>query len=223
MANVIMNQIIIFGGEGTGMMAAAALESQGKEVLGFLNDVVPKGGTIGKFKKFPVLGKMDEFNQWLGDPDVGFHVSIVGYMQKKQTFEKLKFLRLPEDRLVSVIAPSAIVQKDYCRLGNGVQFGNFAYLSVDTEVGDYSVLFSGAYVLHDTVLERFVHIGSNATVGANVLIKEAAFIGSNATVKEKVTIGRYSIVGAGTVVIRDVPDYSVVAGNPAKVIRRLDV
>ena len=55
-----------------------------------------------------------------------------------------------------------------------------------------------------------------------VLIKEAAWIGAGATILPGVCVGCHAIVGAGSVVTKDVPDYAVAVGNPAKVIRMLD-
>ncbi|MBW2608268.1 MAG: N-acetyltransferase, partial [Deltaproteobacteria bacterium] len=53
------------------------------------------------------------------------------------------------------------------------------------------------------------------------VVKQAASIGSNATIMCGITIGAGSIVGAGSVVIEDVPDEVIVAGNPARVIRKI--
>ena len=55
-----------------------------------------------------------------------------------------------------------------------------------------------------------------------ILIKEGAWIGAGATITPGVCIGKYAIVGASSVVTKDVPDYAVVVGNPAKVIKTLD-
>ena len=55
-----------------------------------------------------------------------------------------------------------------------------------------------------------------------VLIKESAWIGAGATILPGVCVGKHAIVGAGSVVTKDVPDYAVVAGNPAKIIKVLD-
>lgn len=55
-----------------------------------------------------------------------------------------------------------------------------------------------------------------------VWIKDYAWIGAGATILSGVSIGRYAIIGAGSVVTKDVPDYGVAVGNPAKVIRILD-
>lgn len=55
-----------------------------------------------------------------------------------------------------------------------------------------------------------------------VLIKEGAWVGAHAVILPGVCIGRYAIVGAGSIVTKDIPDYGVAVGNPAKVIRTLD-
>ena len=55
-----------------------------------------------------------------------------------------------------------------------------------------------------------------------VLIKEAAWIGAGATILPGVCVGKHAIVGAGSVVTKDVPDYAVAVGNPARVIKMLD-
>lgn len=55
-----------------------------------------------------------------------------------------------------------------------------------------------------------------------ILIKEFAWIGAGATILPGISIGRHSIVGASSVVTKDVPDYAVVVGNPAKIIKMLD-
>ena len=55
-----------------------------------------------------------------------------------------------------------------------------------------------------------------------VLIKEGAWVGAGSTILPGVTVGKYAIVGSDSVVTKDVPDYAVVVGNPAKVIKYLD-
>lgn len=55
-----------------------------------------------------------------------------------------------------------------------------------------------------------------------ILIQKGAWIGAGATILPGVSIGRYAVVGAASVVTKDVPDYGVAVGSPAKVIRMLD-
>ena len=55
-----------------------------------------------------------------------------------------------------------------------------------------------------------------------IIIKKGAWIGAGASILPGVTIGKYAIVGAGAIVTKDVPDYSVVVGIPAKIVKTLD-
>ncbi len=55
-----------------------------------------------------------------------------------------------------------------------------------------------------------------------VVIKESAWIGAGATILPGVCVGKHAIVGASAVVTKDVPDYAVVVGNPARIIKMLD-
>lgn len=57
---------------------------------------------------------------------------------------------------------------------------------------------------------------------SKVLIKKNAWIGMGATICPGVTVGAYAVVGAGAVVTKDVPDYGVAVGSPAKVIKYID-
>ena len=80
------------------------------------------------------------------------------------------------------------------------------------------------------VIEDNVMIAANVQIITNnhdpynlwILIKEYAWIGAGATILPGVCIGKHAIVGAGSVVTKDVPDYAVAVGNPAKVIKMLD-
>ena len=90
--------------------------------------------------------------------------------------------------------------------------------------------------------EGGITIGDNVLVGAHaklisnnhdpyeravllvkpVVIKEGAWIGAGATVLPGITVGKYAIVGADSVVTKDIPDYAIAVGAPAKVIKFLD-
>jgi len=57
---------------------------------------------------------------------------------------------------------------------------------------------------------------------SSTLVKYGASIGANATILPGITIGKFAMVGAGSVVTKDVPDYTLVFGNPAKIHGRVD-
>lgn len=64
--------------------------------------------------------------------------------------------------------------------------------------------------------------GGQPLVSKPILIKSGAWIGERVCILPGVTIGRKSIIGAGAVVTKDVPDYCIAGGNPARVIKKYD-
>jgi UDP-2-acetamido-3-amino-2,3-dideoxy-glucuronate N-acetyltransferase len=99
-------------------------------------------------------------------------------------------------------------------------------------VGDRVTIKCGVSLWDGVVVEADVFIGPNAcftndrrprsrqylTDFPQTLLKQGCSIGGNATTLPGVTIGRWALVGAGAVVTRDVPDYGLVIGNPARLV-----
>jgi len=70
------------------------------------------------------------------------------------------------------------------------------------------------------IVTHFLDVRINKYVRGKVYIKKGAYLGMNTLVVKPVTIGEGAVVGAGSVVTKDIPDYEVWAGNPAKFIRK---
>jgi len=216
-----MKKLVIFGGSGIGMIAASVAEDLGYyNVLGFLNDVFEKDALVGKFKKYPVLGKSEDYCKFINDPDVMFFVAYVGMQSEKSTFQKLESLDISDERWATLIHPTASIPKGMCSIGKGVLFTPQAQLSPDTTIGDNCILLGGSFVGHDSILDRFAHVATNAVVGANVHIGKAVHVGSNSTIREKVTIGSFSLIGSGAVVLDSFDEGSIIVGNPARLLRK---
>lgn len=114
-----------------------------------------------------------------------------------------------------------------CDFGNRVTFGKGVFInhsailsaSGGIEFEDGCMAAPGlriATINHDMNERHTIYTYGKVTV------KQNAWIGMNVTICPGVTIGKYAVVGAGAVVTKDVPDYAVVAGVPAKVIKMLD-
>jgi sugar O-acyltransferase (sialic acid O-acetyltransferase NeuD family) len=88
-----------------------------------------------------------------------------------------------------------------------------------SRLGEQCVLNTGAVLDHECVLGNGVHLMGGCAVAGQVSIGDFATIGTNATVLPGIRIGTGAYVGAGAVVTRDVPDYAVTVGSPARVIR----
>lgn len=102
-----------------------------------------------------------------------------------------------------------------------------------TQIGDNFEIFHGArgtVINPNTVIGNNVTVRQNTTIGAKGFhdsekcpqIEDNVTVGPNACIIGDITIGHHSVIGAGAVVVKDVPAYSVVVGNPAKVIKMLN-
>jgi len=96
-----------------------------------------------------------------------------------------------------------------CSIGAASSFGEFVLIN------------RGASIGHHAVLGRFVSIGPGAVLAGQVRVADGAMIGAGAVILPKVRIGNNAIVGAGSVVVKDVPENTVVVGNPARVVRAI--
>lgn len=215
-----MQRLYILGGSGIGMIAASIVDGMADvAVEGFVNDVVPVGTEIGKFRAFPVIATTDELPNLLSGPDAVVFNGFVGMTKQEEAYRRFKSLDVAEDKFINVLAPSTILPQGYCSIGRGILCAPYAQLSPDTEIGNHCRILGNAFVGHDTVLDECVSLATNSVVGANVHVERGVHVGSNATIREKVTLGEFSLVGMGAVVVRDVPPRSIVVGNPAKVLR----
>lgn len=95
-----------------------------------------------------------------------------------------------------------------------------AVIQPNTRIGKHVIINTCASVDHDNIIGDFAHISPNVTLCGNVEIMEGTQIGSAAVVIPNVKVGKWCVIGAGTVVIRDVPDYCTVVGNPGRIIKR---
>ena len=119
------------------------------------------------------------------------------------------------------------------KIGNNCNLCAHTLVENDVVIGNNVTVKSGVFLWDGTRIEDDVFIGPNATFTNDVMprskaypekfsgitVKQGASIGANATLLPGVTIGQYAMVGAGAVVTKDVPEYAVVVGNPAQIIR----
>jgi acetyltransferase-like isoleucine patch superfamily enzyme len=149
----------------------------------------------------------------------------------------------PDVKLGKDVKLSKFINLYGCEIGDNTKIGAFVEIQKKASVGKNCKISSHSFICEGVTIEDNVFIGHSvtfindsyprATVGDGQLqteqdwkveptvIKKGASIGSGSTILSKVVVGENAIVGAGSVVTKDVPANSIVAGNPAKFLRKV--
>ena len=86
-----------------------------------------------------------------------------------------------------------------------------------TEVGNRNYLLSNVHISHDCLLGNNITVAHNVVFGGHVLVQDGATIGISTAIHQNSTIGAYSMIGMNSTVTKDVPPFTTVFGNPAKI------
>ncbi len=156
----------------------------------------------------------------------------------------MKYLSIADDvRLGENVMLATFINLYGCTIGDNTKIGTFVEVQKNATIGKSCKIQSHTFICEGVTIEDEVFIGHAVTFindsyprATNIsgglqteadwkveptLVKKGASIGSGSTILSNVTIGENAIVGAGSVVTKDVPKNSIVAGNPAKFIREI--
>ena len=149
----------------------------------------------------------------------------------------------PDVKLGKGVKLSKFINMYGCEVGDDTKIGAFVEIQKGASVGRRCKISSHTFICEGVTIEDNVFIGHGvmfindvyprATANGalqteadwkveRTVIKNGASIGTGATILANVTIGENAIVGAGSVVTKNVPANSIVAGNPAKVLRKIE-
>ena len=162
---------------------------------------------------------------------------------KKREFPANQYLSISDDvKLGENVKLSKFINMYGCSIGDNTKVGAFVEVQKNAHIGANCKISSHTFICEGVTIEDDVFIGHSvvfindtyprATTDGKLqteadwtvektLVKKGASIGSGSTILSKVTIGENAIVGAGSVVTKDVPPNTIVAGNPIRIIREI--
>ncbi|WKV11209.1 acetyltransferase [Marivirga harenae] len=195
----------LFGASGHAKVIVDILLSQEVQVIGFYDEDETKKELWG----IPVLGKTIEFKGAIEE----CIVSIGQNSTRKKVVDQLKNAEF-----------GTAIHKT-CNIGSHVEIGEGtvimagAIINADTKIAEHVIINTSASVDHDCKIGSFAHIAPNASLCGGVEVGEGTLIGAGATVIPLIKVGKWCTIGAGAVVVEDIPDHSVVVGNPARRVK----
>ena len=183
------------------------------ECLGFLDDNKELHGT--EISGRPVLGSLSDARNFPSAVFIGGIGSPASFWKKAAILNRTG---LALERFETIIHPQASVS-NLAKLGRGVAVLAGASIAAGAEVGNHVIMLQGAIISHHCRIGDFGCIASGACLSGDVTVASCAYIGANASVRNGVAIGSRALVGMGSVVVRDVPENTIVAGNPARSLK----
>ena len=202
---IMPDSIYLYGAGGHGKAIIDLLVSElDVEIKGIYDD----NKTIKSLLNYPV-SRVDEE---IFDSNRNYHICIGNNQIRKRIAESLN------GTFPTLIHPSSVVSQFSSVMDGTVVFALSSIKAV-TNIGKHCIINAGSIIGHDVVIEDFVHVAPNAAIAGFVNVREGAHICIGASIVQGVTIGKWAVVGAGATVVKDVPDYAVVVGTPARILK----
>jgi sugar O-acyltransferase (sialic acid O-acetyltransferase NeuD family) len=206
-------QAVIVGYSGHSFVILDILLSQKYKILGYC-DAVEKA-----YNPFNInyLGKESDEGPLSIIAENGYFVCIGDNNIRRKISDKLV-------TLLNKPALNAIHEKAVCsnliewHPHGGILIAANATVNPLVKIGKGVICNTSSSIDHECILGNYVHIAPGAVLCGNVKVGDDTFIGANSVVKQGISIGKNVIIGAGSVVLKDIPDNTIIAGNPAKTL-----
>jgi sugar O-acyltransferase (sialic acid O-acetyltransferase NeuD family) len=123
------------------------------------------------------------------------------------------------ERFETIIHPTAAVSK-MATLGYGTVVFQNVTITSNVTIGHHVMILPNAVISHDDIVGAYTCIAGGVCVSGNVKIGHSCYLGTNCALMSEIKLGDYCLIGMGSVVLTDVPDNSVMVGNPARFLRK---
>ena len=216
-----MKKIICLGGQGDPIsIGKAIIDSNLRgdhkfEFSGLLNDSLKVGTSIDGFT---ILGKLKDAEYFVNQ---GYYFinAILRIDGNPLRIKLVEDLNIPSDRMATFVHPTAYVAPGV-KFGPGCVVMPNVYVGQETMLGKGCIILHGATIGHNCSLGDYCHVSAQACLAGYLRVGKGVHFGLNSSIRENVTIGDFSSIGMGAVLLKNIGDYEIWAGIPAKFLRK---
>jgi sugar O-acyltransferase (sialic acid O-acetyltransferase NeuD family) len=208
-------KIFLYGGKSTAFLVQEILKEK-KRKISYIFDKYIKEKP--HFKTEAIFSnKKEDLLLFLKNSKYFF--VCIGMMDGKLRYYISKKIQEYKIKELSILSKESCIDKSV-EYGSGLLAMPHSVVNKKTIIGSNCYLNVNSVIDHECKIGNGVHIMGSAYIAGRVTIGDFSSIGANATILPDILIGTNSIVGAGAVVIKNVPNNSVIVGNPAKFLRK---
>ena len=207
----------ILGTGGHGLAALdAALLMDGVDFVGWIDSFKSQNEIVGGY---PVLGHPDALSELIKKHNIHKIFLAVSHNFTRMELWKRISRNVANLELLSIIHPNSSVSKTAV-VGKGSLVMSGAIVAAGCTVGENCIIDLNSVLDHDSILGSYASLLPSTTTGGNVSIGICTCICLGSLISHRLSIGEHSFVGAGSVVLKNIPEKSLVYGYPAKLIRQ---
>lgn len=134
--------------------------------------------------------------------------------------ELIRKTGIPPEQFATLVHPSAeVVSSAKLGRGNVISFG--ARIGPEVVVADHVWVGVGTSIGHDCQVGAYTHFCDGVIIAGGVIVGAQCYLGIRAITHQYIEVGQGSLIGMGAVVMRNVPEYAIMSGNPAKNIQHM--
>lgn len=206
--------IIIIGAGGFGRRLRYLIEECTNDfnVIGFIDDNEIKGKIV---EGVEVLGGITDLFHLNEISTLNIAFGIADPFVKRKILKRISSLNLEFPNFIHKTA----TLKSGVSLGKGNIFCDRVFIGENVVINDFNVFNISCIVGHDVLIHDYCSFMLNVVLSGDNIFENGVYFGSNSCTRNKIAVGEFSTVGAGSVIVKDIIPYSVVVGNPGKIIK----
>lgn len=212
--DIIIIGASFFGKEVVGLLEDNNSQENEWNILGFVDEYREVGS---EFFGYPILGNVD----WLLEyPTEISAVVAIGTLSFRESMATRIVTAKSNVIFPTIISHRAsIISEKTTQIGEGTVICAGVVISVDTKIGKFTLVNINVAIGHDSIIDDFATLSPGSVTLGGSSIGRGGSLGAGSVVLPKKTIGKYADLGAGAVAFKDIPDYCLALGNPARVIQ----